>query len=138
MFSEVFQVFYRLVDLCPSIDAPDECIRRQEAHCACHQGVHHACKKGVAKEQHARNEALDVQPRRKVPHTVDEDPERAGPSHKKALPPPVVILVAQLYVCRDDGDLADRDGQDGADHTEETKDVIVAALVLPDAFEHKQ
>lgn len=79
-----------------------------------------------------------MQPRREVPHAVDEDPERAGPSHEKALPPPVIVLVAQLHVGRDDRHLADRDSQDGADDAEEAKDVVVAALVLPDTLEHEQ
>lgn len=137
-FLHVFGIFYQLVDLSPSIHAPDECICCQEAHRARHQRVHNARKKGVAEEQHARYEALDVQPRREVPHTVDKDPERASPSHQKALPPPVIVFVAQLHVRRDDRHLAYRDSQDGADDTEEAKDVVVAALVLPDALEHEQ
>jgi hypothetical protein len=137
-FLKVFRIFYQLVDLSPSIYAPDECIRCQEAHSACHQRVHNARKKGIAEEQHARYEALDVQPRREVPHAVDENPERASPSHEKALPPPVIVLVAQLHVGRDDCHLADRDSQDGADEAEEAKHVVVAALVLPDTLEHEQ
>ena len=79
-----------------------------------------------------------MQPCCKIPHAVDEDPERAGPSHKEALPPPVIVLVAKLHICCNDGHLADRDGQDGADDAEKAKDVVVAALVLPDAFEYKE
>ena len=44
-------------------------------------------------------------------------------------------LRAELDVGRDNGDLADGDYQDGADDAQEAEDVVVAALVLPEALE---
>ena len=46
-------------------------------------------------------------------------------------------LRAKLNVCRDDGDLADGDHQDGADNAQEPKYIVVPTLVLPQALENE-
>lgn len=50
----------------------------------------------------------------------------------------MVVLRAQLYVRRYDGDLDDRDYANERDDAEETEDVVVPALILPDAAEDEE
>lgn len=154
-----------LIYLGPAKNAPHKCISRKKADRAGEQAVDQTGQEAVAEEQQARNQADNVQPRRVVPDAVGEDPEGAGAADEEALPPPVVVLHtcvsrfgrwecetvsrknsheqskaylgAELDVRRDDGDLADRDYQDGTDDAQEAEDVVVAALVLPQALEHK-
>jgi hypothetical protein len=80
------------IHLGPAEDAPNKCISREKADRAREQAVDQAGQKAVAEEQHARHEALNVQSRRVVPHTVDEDPKCTGAADKEALPPPMVVL----------------------------------------------
>lgn len=43
----------------------------------------------------------------------------------------------ELQIGGDDGHFADGDDEDGADDAQEAKDVVIAALVLPQVFEYK-
>jgi hypothetical protein len=140
----------------PAKNASNKCISREKPNRAREQTIDQARQKAVAEEQHARNESLNMQPSRVVPDAVGEDPEGTGAADEEALPPPVVVLEngqlkhtrldgfldifylgAELNVCRDDGDLADSDHQDGTDNAQEAENVVVTALVLPQALEHK-
>lgn len=72
------------------------------------------------------------------PDAVHEDPDGGAGADEDGLPPPVVVLRAQLDVGRDDGDLDDGDDADERDDAEEAEDVVVSALVLPDAAEDEE
>lgn len=73
-----------------------------------------------------------------IPDTVKEHPESASPSYKKALPPPMVVLVAEGDINRDDGHLRNGEDQDDRNNREKTKDVIITGFVLPQRLEDKE
>ena len=72
------------------------------------------------------------------PDAVDEDPEGATTANKDRLPPPVVVLRAKLDVCRYNRDFDHGHDVDNADDGQESKDIVVSALVLPQAAEDEE
>ena len=74
------------------VDAPHECIGCQESNGAGEKTVNGAGQQGVAEEEHARDQALDVQVREEVVGRVEEDPDGAAAADEEGLPPPVVVL----------------------------------------------
>jgi hypothetical protein len=76
----------------PTENAPNKCVSREKPNRAREQTIDQARQKAVAEEQHARNESLNVQSCRIIPHAVGEDPKCTGPADEEALPPPVVVL----------------------------------------------
>lgn len=126
------------VQACLPIDIPYKSVRRQEAHRARQQAVDGARQQAVAEEQHARYEALNVQFGPVEPDAVHEDPGRGAGPDEDGLPPPMVVLRAQLYIRRHDRDLDDGNDADEGDDGEETEDVVVPAFILPDAAEDEE
>ena len=117
---------------------PHKRVSRQESHGARQQAVHGAGQQAVAEEEHARDEALNVQLRPVEPDAVEEDPGRGAGADEDGLPPPVVVFRAELYVRRHNRHLDDGDDADEGDDAEEAEDVVVPALVLPDAAEDEE
>ena len=74
------------------VDTPHECISCQESNGAGEQTVQGAGQEGVAKEEHARDQTLDVKVREEVIGRVEEDPDGAAAADKEGLPPPIVVL----------------------------------------------
>ena len=72
------------------------------------------------------------------PGAVGEDPDGGAGPDEDGLPPPVVVLRAELDVGGHDGDFDDGDHADEGDDAEEAEDVVVPALVLPDAAEDEE
>ena len=72
------------------------------------------------------------------PDAVDEDPEGATTTNEDRLPPPIVVLRAELDVCCYNRDFDDGHDVDDADDGQESKDIVVSALVLPQASEDEQ
>ena len=72
------------------------------------------------------------------PDAVDEDPEGAATTDEDRLPPPMVVLCAELDVCRHNRDFDDGHNIDNADDGQESKDIVVSALVLPQASEYEE
>lgn len=54
------------------------------------------------------------------------------------MPPPIVVLLAEHYVCGDDGDFDDCDDTHETDDAEETKNIVIATFVLPQTSEDKK
>lgn len=120
------------------VDPPDEHVRRQESNRARQETIHGAGQEAVAEEQQTRHEASDVQVEDKVPHAVAKHPECAAATREEALPPPVVVLRAELAVGSDDCYFADRYHQDRRHGAQKAKHVVVSALVLPQVLEDKK
>ena len=74
------------------INAPDKCVCCQEPNRARQKPVHSTSQQAVAKEQHARNEPLNIKFSKIVPGTVKENPESTASTDEEGLPPPVVVL----------------------------------------------
>lgn len=69
---------------------------------------------------------------------IQEDPEGAPAADEDGLPPPVVVFLAQHDVGCDDGDLHDRQDAHQTDDAQEAENVIISALVLPEAAEDEE
>ncbi|KUI56885.1 hypothetical protein VP1G_10850 [Cytospora mali] len=67
-----------------------------------------------------------------------KDPHRAAATNKEGLPPPVIVLVAELNVDGDDGGLGNGDDQDERDNGQEPKHIVVSGLVRPDRLEDEE
>ena len=80
------------IHFCPTENAPHKCISCEKPNRAREQTIDQARQKAVAEEQHARDESLNVQSCRVIPHAVGEDPKCAGAANEEALPPPMVVL----------------------------------------------
>ena len=72
------------------------------------------------------------------PDTVDKDPEGAATTNEDRLPPPVVVFRAKLDICRYNRDFDDGHDIDNADNGQESKDIVVSALILPQASEDEE
>ena len=120
------------------VDPPDEHVSRQESNRARQETIHGARQEAVAEEQQTRYEASDVEVENEVPHAVAKHPECAAATREEALPPPVVVLCAELAVGSDDCHFADRYHQDRRHGAQKAKHVVVSALVLPQVLEDKQ
>lgn len=73
-----------------------------------------------------------------VPDAVRKHPDGAPAADHEGLPPPVVVLLAELDVDGDDGHLGNCHHQDDGDDGQEAKDVVVSALVLPERLEDEE
>jgi len=66
-----------------------------------------------------------------IPDAVQEHPNSASPSYEETVPPPVIILVAEGNINRDNCHFGNGEDQDDRDDGEKAKDIIVAGFVLP-------
>ena len=74
------------------INTPYKCICSKKPNSASEKPVHSARQQAVAEEEHAGNEAVDVELGKVVPHAVAEYPECTTSANKEGLPPPMVVL----------------------------------------------
>lgn len=73
-----------------------------------------------------------------IPDAVGEHPDGAAAADEEGLPPPLVVLRAKLHVRRHDRHLDDRDNQDDAHDAEEPENIVITALILPQALENEK
>ena len=81
---------------------------------------------------------MDVELGEIKPDTVEEDPKGTAAADEDGLPPPVVVFGAKLDIGCNNGDLYDSDNIDNADDGQETEDIVVTTLVLPQAAENEE
>ncbi len=123
---------------CVPVYSPYKCICCQKAHRTRQQPVHCARQKAIAEEQEARDEAVDIEFGVVEDDAVEENPERAAAANKDGLPPPIVILLAKHDVRCHNRHLHDGQDPHKADYTQETKHVVISALVLPEAAKNEE
>lgn len=78
---------------------------------------------------------MDIELGEVEPDAVEEDPEGATAANEDGLPPPMVVFCAKLDVGCYDRDFNHGHNVDDADNSQETKDVVISALILPQAAE---
>lgn len=79
-----------------------------------------------------------MQPRPIEPDAIHKHPKRRTRPNQHRLPPPVIILGAKLNVRKDYRNLNHGNKAHKADDAQESKDIVVAALVLPETLEDKE
>jgi len=128
---------YFLVHFHSRIYPPHERIGGQESDRTRQKPVHNAGQEAVREEQHAGHEAGNVQFDKIVPDAIGKYPDGGGAANKERLPPPVVVLRAELNISSHNRNLDDCDNQNTANDGQEAKDIIVATFILPYALEYK-
>lgn len=79
-----------------------------------------------------------MQLREVVPDTIHKYPKRRASTNEEGMPPPIIVLRAELDVDRHDGDLGDCDDEDDGHDGEEAEDVVVAGFILPQGLEDEE
>lgn len=113
------------VHLDTTIYLADKHVRRQEPNRSRRQRIYRTRKDAVAEEQKTAHKPLNVQSGGIVPRRIHQNPESRRPSHEEGLPPPVVVLRAQLYIRGDDYRLGNRDREQCRNDAQKPKDIVV-------------
>ena len=120
------------------INPPHKRIRRQKPHRPRQQPINAARQKAIIKEQQSRNKPRNLELGIIKHDAIAKDPEARTSTNEDALPPPVVVFLAEHNVCGHDGDFDNREDADEGDDGEEAEDIVVARFVLPQATEDKE
>ena len=79
-----------------------------------------------------------MQFRKIVPNAIHENPGCTSSSHEEAMPPPVIVLAAELNIYRDDSNLSDSNHQNDRYHGQEAEDVVIPGFILPEGLEDEE
>jgi hypothetical protein len=79
-----------------------------------------------------------MQFRKIIPNAIHKHPSGTSSSHEEAMPPPIIVLAAELDIYRDDSNLSDSNYQNDRYDGEEAKDVVIPALILPQGLEDEE